>query len=194
MPDESFSWLHLTDLHYGLSSQDCLWPNLRPPFLESLEDLRDRCGPWDAVFFTGDLTQRGTKAEFDTMQEQFLDPLRQRLEELDSGNATFLAVPGNHDLKRPDPNSNDPAVDALLVKGRFKEIADKFWSGKGYQRVIVDAFQEYDRWWSDAPGRPDTASGLLPGDFSITLTVRGHKVGIVGLNTAFLQLEALIQT
>jgi 3',5'-cyclic AMP phosphodiesterase CpdA len=55
MTTDSFSWLHLTDFHYGLKGQDCLWPTLRQPFLESLAALYERCGPWDAVLFTGDL-------------------------------------------------------------------------------------------------------------------------------------------
>ncbi len=37
------------------------------------------------------------------MQEQVLDPLWQRLEELGAGHAKLIAVPGNHDLVRPDP-------------------------------------------------------------------------------------------
>jgi len=43
---DSFSWLHLTDFHYGLKGQGCLWPNLREPFLESLKSLHEKCGPW----------------------------------------------------------------------------------------------------------------------------------------------------
>ncbi len=55
MSTDCFSWLHLTDFHYGLKGQDCLWPTLRDPFLDSLAELHDRCGPWHAVLFTGDL-------------------------------------------------------------------------------------------------------------------------------------------
>ena len=54
MSADSFSWLHLTDFHYGLDGQDCLWPNLREPFLKSLDELHECCGPWDAVLFTGE--------------------------------------------------------------------------------------------------------------------------------------------
>jgi hypothetical protein len=70
MAKTSFSWLHLTDLHYGLKGQDCLWPNLREPFLESLGPLHDRCGPWDAVLFTGDLVQSGKSEQFDVWSKQ----------------------------------------------------------------------------------------------------------------------------
>ena len=54
MTTDSFSWLHLTDFHYGLKDQGCLWPTLRQPFLRDLAELYERCGPWDAVLFTGD--------------------------------------------------------------------------------------------------------------------------------------------
>ena len=59
MQRDGFAWLHLTDPHYGLSGQDCLWPNLRQPFLDDIAKLHGRCGPWDAVLFTGDLVQSG---------------------------------------------------------------------------------------------------------------------------------------
>jgi 3',5'-cyclic AMP phosphodiesterase CpdA len=75
MPDTCFAWLHLTDLHYGLKGQDCLWPSLRQPFLDDLGALHDRCGPWDAVLFTGDLVQSGEPDQFAAMQRQVLDPL-----------------------------------------------------------------------------------------------------------------------
>lgn len=57
MPPTAFSWLHLTDFHYGLKGQKPLWPNLRQPFLDDLPRLHGHCGPWQAVLFTGDLAQ-----------------------------------------------------------------------------------------------------------------------------------------
>jgi hypothetical protein len=79
MPTDSFSWLHLTDFHYGLKGQDCLWPTLREPFLDSLAALHERCGRWDAVLFTGDLVQSGETAQFEKMQAEVLDPLWEKL-------------------------------------------------------------------------------------------------------------------
>jgi hypothetical protein len=127
MPTSSFSWLHLTDFHYGLKGQDCLWPTLREPFLDSLAALHDRCGPWDAVFFTGDLVQSGETAQFEKMQAEVLDPLWEKLREIGSGNAVLLAVPGNHDLYRPNPNEDNAAIDTLLEKDGFQRIEAKFW-------------------------------------------------------------------
>ncbi len=187
MPTSSFSWLHLTDLHYGLKGQGHLWPTLREPFLESLGPLHDRCGPWDAVLFTGDLVQSGESAQFERMQAEFLDHLWKRLDELGSGGAVLLAVPGNHDLYRPNPQEDNAAIDALLEKDGFPRIQEKFWDRPAgpYRGVIRDAFGAYSQWWEQAPHRPgDVKAGILPGDFSVSI----GRIGIVGLNTTFLQL------
>lgn len=191
MPANAFSWLHLTDFHYGLKGQDCLWPTLREPFLDSLASLHKRCGPWDAVLFTGDLVQSGESAQFEKMQAEVLNPLWERLRELGSGDAVLLAVPGNHDLYRPNPQEDNPAIDALLDKDGFHRIAAKFWDqpAGSYRRVIHDAFAAYVQWWEKDPRRPaGVKTGILPGDFSVSLHCGDRRIGIVGLNTTFLQL------
>ena len=194
MSTDAFSWLHLTDFHYGLNGQDCLWPNLREPFLESLEALHDRCGPWQAVLFTGDLVQSGESAQFAKMQAEVLDPLWEKLTALGSGDAVFLAVPGNHDLYRPRPelpDFDDPAMETLLRPGGFDSVEAKFWQQPAgtYRRAVNDVFAAYTEWWEKVPRRPvDLRGGALPGDFSATIPCGGRRVGIVGLNTTFLQL------
>lgn len=188
---DSFSWLHLTDLHFGLKDQDFLWPNLREPFFDDLAELHKRCGPWDAVLFTGDLVQSGKSEEYQKMQKDFLDRLWQELDKLDSGNAKLLAVPGNHDLYRPCPD-DDPAAERLLDEDGFERIKSKFWDqpAGSYRNVVKNAFAAYEQWWQAAPHRPAVLhAGILPGDFAATLETRGgRKIGIAGLNTAFLQL------
>ncbi|MEN9867717.1 MAG: hypothetical protein RL748_3307 [Pseudomonadota bacterium] len=191
MASTSFSWLHLTDLHFGLKGQDCLWPNLRQPFLDDLTELHKATGPWQAVLFTGDLVQQGKSAEFAEMQKAVLDRLWQKLAELGSGDAVLLAVPGNHDLYRPDPKADNAAVDTLLEPGEFQRIAAKFWDKPAgpYRTVVKEAFAAYTEWWQATPKRaPDIAHGIIPGDFACTLPCGEQRIGIIGLNTAFLQL------
>lgn len=192
MPTTSFSWLHLTDFHFGLDGQKILWPNLRQPFLDDLAALHAKTGPWNAVFFTGDLVQQGKPDEFKEMHKEVLNTLWEKLTELGSGNAVLLAVPGNHDLCRPDPKGDNAAVDKLLESDSFSDIAAKFWSNPigGYRNVINSAFAAYTEWWDAAPQRPkDLTTGELPGDFACTLECGEQRIGIVGLNTAFLQLQ-----
>lgn len=192
MPPTAFSWLHLTDFHYGLRGQKSLWPNLRQPFLDDLEALHKLTGPWQAVLFTGDMAQQGKSEEFREFQAEVLGRLWEKLEELDSGEAKLLAVPGNHDLFRPIRGTG--AVDMLSMPQMFGAIADTFWNenkpDNEYRRVIHNAFAAYAEWWKDNPHRPkDCAPGLLPGDFAYSLEHDGLRIGIVGLNTAFLQLQ-----
>jgi hypothetical protein len=196
----SFNWLHLTDLHFGLSDQPPLWPNIREAFFNDLAELRDRCGPWHAVLFTGDFVQSGSKDQYQELEKQVLRPLWDRLHTLESGGAVLLAVPGNHDLTRPDHKKPSAALSRLLdapgqecSEGLYK-IEGQFWSESDgeYRKVITDAFRNYVEWWTTSPsyrGRHEISHGALPGDFSTTLEFDGNlRIGIIGLNTTFLQL------
>lgn len=191
-PTNSFSWLHLTDFHFGLKDQNFLWSNLRQPFLDDLARVHEQTGSWQAVLFTGDLVQQGKSAEFQKMQKEVLNRLWEKLAELGSGDAILLAVPGNHDLYRPNPKEDNAAIDALLDRDGFSRIASKFWDNPSgaYRRVINDAFAAYSEWWQNAPHRPsDITKGILPGDFACTFECGEQRIGIIGLNTAFLQLQ-----
>lgn len=187
-----FSWLHLTDLHFGQSGQGPLWPNVKQAFFDDLAKLHERTGPWQVVLFSGDFVQRGMKAEFEQLEEFVIAPLWERMKELGS-EPYLLAVPGNHDLIRPEVTKPVPAaVRQLLRKDGFAEIADEFFDDPigEYREIINAAFAEYAAWWRTTPFRhPDVCEGILPGEFSVSLEVDNHRVGIVGLNTTFLQLE-----
>lgn len=190
---DAFNWLHLTDLHWGLTGQKHLWPTIRQKFFEDLGKLRSKTGPWHAVLFTGDLVQKGTKDEFQSLEDKVFGPLWQRFLELDC-DPVLLAVPGNHDLKRPPANSRSAAVRWLRTPTRFQDIAEEFWEDEKseYRREVTKAFGSYRQWWATRPHceRQDIQDGRkLPGDFATTfVTEGGHKIGVLGLNTTFLQL------
>jgi NACHT domain/Calcineurin-like phosphoesterase len=188
-----FNWLHLTDLHYGQKGQGPLWSNVRQAFFNDLAALYGRCGPWHAVLFTGDLVYSGNAAEFEQLEADVLSRLYAELERLGSGDAVLLAVPGNHDLARPDIRTKIPSnLRQLLRPGGMDEIADEFWiaSDTEYHQVIGKALSNYSAWWDKTPWRRGTLiqPGRLSGDFAATLTVGGRRIGIAGLNTTFLQL------
>ncbi|MCP4696301.1 MAG: AAA family ATPase [Gammaproteobacteria bacterium] len=186
--ETSFSWLHLSDLHQGMYDQDWLWPGMKELFFKDLERLHDKCGPWDLVLFSGDLTQCGSVEEF-----RKVDKLLQQLQEFlakqsPSSMPLLLAVPGNHDLVRPD--QKDLRVRLLRRWHDDSEVRDEFWGNADspYRQIVNQAFENYTIWWQQHAGKlKNYRSGLLPGDFSVTIKKGDAKLGIIGLNTSFLQ-------
>ena len=185
----SLRFIHLTDIHVGITGENWLYPNIEEKFFEDLRSQHRRSGPYDLLIFTGDLTQKGSKEEFDRFQQRLdriFDVLRK-----EGSTPLLLAVPGNHDLERPK--------DKLVVKTSrtwgdkdSKEIGDEFYERSGYfHDQIVKAFSNYHSWWAPyAKELPSVQEGLLPGEYATSLQIQGRRVGVVALNTAFLHLEA----
>lgn len=191
----SLGWLSIADLHVGTSDASTSWPHLEDELRRDLERVHRHAGPFDFVLCAGDLVQNGTREELDRVGAR-LDALFAHLGELGSRPA-LLVVPGNHDLVRPD--ERDPVVRPLLHWSHDPELrANHFWhetSGKPYRDVIATAFSELTAWlarWYEAhplgDGWTHERAGFMPGDFAATLRKDGIALGVVGLNSAFLQL------
>lgn len=191
---DAFNWLHLADLHFGQANQPEVWPNVREAFLEDLKRLHDRAGPWDLLIFSGDLTSTGEGDEFNRVEDEVLTRIFELLRGLGSPDVKLLAVPGNHDLVRPNADEPTAALRQLLREGGFQEVAEEFWVKRDgeYAKIVTDAFSNYGKWWRSSRFRNGLTitDGILPGDFATTINVRGHPIGIVGLNTTFLQLTS----
>jgi 3',5'-cyclic AMP phosphodiesterase CpdA len=190
---EHFNWLHLTDLHFGQQGQGPLWPNIRDKFFEDLATIHDRCGPWHAVLFTGDLVYSGQRDQFERLETDVLGRLWDELKALGSADAVLLAVPGNHDLARPKQLS--AVIRHLIEPQLFDSIADEFWSEPSgeYRQAVTETLGAYSQWWATTRFRPPSIrDGLLPGDFGCTLEGGGRRIGIIGLNTTFLQLSSAL--
>jgi predicted MPP superfamily phosphohydrolase/GTPase SAR1 family protein/predicted secreted protein len=181
-------WLHLTDFHQGMNNQEWLWPTMRERLFEDLNKLHAKTGgPWDLVLFTGDLTQKGAAEEFNAL-EDMLAQLWEQFQSLGS-NPLLLAVPGNHDLLRPNPKKGTVKAFARWLED--KDIRDETWSRNPneYRSLLDDAFKPYTDWQHRSKlHAKGIHTGLLPGDFAFSFEKNGSKLGIVGLNSAFLQL------
>lgn len=182
-------WLHLTDLHQGMGGTNWLWPNVAAQAFADLERLHEVSGPWELVFFTGDLTQSGTAEEFKRLDET-LERLWRHLERLGS-RPRLVAVPGNHDLQWLD--QVEPVALALLQWHDNRKLQEHV-LGDGnnpYRERLGRAFANFVHWsqreapWFSSEG---LTRGLMPGDMSLSLALHGLDIGIVGLNSAFLQL------
>src|SRR6476661_3706838 len=138
------NWLHLTDLHRGLTGQGWLWTNVEQRFYEDLERIHSSAGPFDFVIFTGDLVQSGRAKEYVKLTET-IARLYKRLNALGS-NPLFLCIPGNHDLTRP-PN-NAPEMLRLLRWHDDPSIREEFWSNSRSStvRVVKKAFRNFVVW------------------------------------------------
>lgn len=183
-------WIHFSDLHLGSRAQKPLWPNVREALFADLERLHERSGPWQLVFFTGDLAQSGDPKEFLEV-DALLGRIWQRLEELGSPGALLLPIPGNHDLQRP-PRTR-AALRLLALPGGWEAVQEEFWEDPDseYRRLVVESLANYETWRLACPLVPSArfTRGLLPGDFSFTLAIDGLSIGVVGLNSTFLQLS-----
>jgi hypothetical protein len=169
--------------------QSYLWPNLEHVVLADLDRLHHRTGPWSAIFFTGDAVQRGADAEFDQfngIRERLLDAARSW-----GSDPAFLAVPGNHDLARPDRHSGPVSLADQWSSNA--DLREDFWSNsRNDLRQGVDrAFRSWTHWFESLPPDPrvQRRSGVLPGDFSATVQLEDLRLGVIGLNTSFLQLR-----
>lgn len=183
-----WNWLHLSDLHCGMRYSDWLWPGMERQVLGDLTRLHDVSGPWDFVFFTGDLVQQGHRREFDNL-DKLLERLWRHLGRLGS-NPCLIAVPGNHDLVRP----TGTAADTLISWAKDRAVPDEFWSNhdSAERALVSQAFQNYCDWWRRCPYTPDDVrEGSLPGDIAFIAEKDQYRLGVAGLNSTFLQLSNL---
>lgn len=183
----SFSWLHLSDLHYGHNKPQ-FWPTVNEAIKKDLRYVVERSGPWDVVVFTGDLVQRGNDNLYTSFTKVLDDWWAFFRSELKC-DPVLVTIPGNHDLVWQD--SADTGVQQLLQYCDDESIRDEFWSPSGALRSTVEqAFESYSQWeLKHTLPRPHTVSqGLLPGDRAWVVESKGFRVGIVGLNSSFLQL------
>jgi len=181
-------YLHLSDLHIGDSVQKGLISQTKKVLFEDIEYILPKLETLDLVFFTGDLVQKGTKDEF-----LLLDEFLANLWELFSShgqNPYLLCVPGNHDLERIN-DINDPTQKVMTnwLNENIKE--NYFWgSPNPYHDFVVERFNNYVEWYKKTSIRkPESINwGYLPGDFYCSLNLQDIKLGVVGLNSSFLQL------
>ena len=184
----TISWLHLTDLHMKATQGSTYWTSMRTKFHEDIKKIYHHCGPWDLVLFTGDITYSGLEKEFEQVNN-FLNELWSIFGKLNF-NPHFLAIPGNHDLVRLRPI--DIRAVALKTWHTENAIRKEFWEGgpkNQYRKAVNETFRHFSNWRSALPVQTlKVKEGILPGDFSVVFDKQGIQVGIIGLNSTFLQL------
>ena len=195
-----FRWLHFSDLHWGKTDHDIHWSRLEKALFDDFGELCDLTGQagWDAVFFTGDIANTGSPEQFVAAGEK-INRILDELGEHGSRPQAFY-VPGNHDLQRiinPRSKTKKQLRDNLqsMVKFWFEENNGQFTDFFDrpdqclYMDGVQSVFSPYTNFWQAQPDFPSVTPGIVPGDFSVTLGPEDLKIGVVGLNSAFLHLE-----
>lgn len=191
-------WLHLTDLHYGAPEvSSIVYGDAKDDVLSDLATVAALAeGVPDVVFFTGDLVFAGRREQFAQLDEQVFAPIRSVFAELDAyaDPPLILPVPGNHDLDRKSVEKW--ALDAFAGyyrKGHNARHELLNGDGNKHRKQIEKCFGGYSSWFAQLqrtdPRWNTVRPGRIPGDYSITLTIRGVRLLVVGLNSAFLHLS-----
>ena len=186
---KQINWLHITDLHVGVSGYDILFPKLKHEFEKDLILMIRKIGRIDIVFFTGDITQAGKKEEFD-QANVYLNELWELFKKYNS-NPIFVCVPGNHDLERPEKSK--AVVKLIRDYHKDQENRELFWQDGDNEcmDLVKKSFSNYTDWYKKLtiPTPKEIFHGLMPGDFSCNIEVNKIKIGVLGLNTSFIQIS-----
>jgi tetratricopeptide (TPR) repeat protein/predicted phosphodiesterase len=184
------SILHISDLHFGMKGARTLWPTLKTLFHEDIRRIHRKSGPWEAVIFSGDLTQTGSSQEFSDLTRELVE-LWETFASL-GFKPEFIVVPGNHDLVRPEALDSVPLT--LKNWGNNEKLRELFWSTteNDYRKHVESCFSNFSKWLDSLNGLGVPVVGLrgaLPGDCSQVVNAGGTRLGVIGLNSAWLQLD-----
>jgi predicted MPP superfamily phosphohydrolase len=186
---KKITFLHLSDLHIGDRHQKGLISQVKLILFDDIEFILKKIQTLDVVFFTGDLVQEGTKSEYELLEVYLLELWK--LFEKFGHNPYLFCVPGNHDLER-FPNDNDPTL-KVLTNWINDDLKSKyFWiEPNTYYEFINQRFKNYLEWYKNTSIRKpaDIHWGFLPGDYYSNINLNNIELGIVGLNSSFLQLS-----
>lgn len=169
------NWLHLSDFHIGKDGYE-----ESEMFLRIIAHVRQNVADGfipDFIFVTGDIADKGASNQYEKFWDEFLHPLQEVIGR-DIHSRTFL-VPGNHDLDR---NVNK-AFDRVEFGKLTEQYFDPTTEGATSRKMLVDRFHNFVG--SDLTSRAGGFVGAA-GSFSEQVEVGKYKVGVVGVNTAWL--------
>jgi len=191
VPNNSYvSWLHVTDFHAGHRANDPYWPTVQAALLEDIRrPPSTKLAKPDLIFFTGDLAFSGEKKQYEDVRK-LLEALRREV-----GDIPVFACPGNHDLQRPREKLRSRYLWMRYLDDAFCSAErEAFWENESALRKSVNGlFESYSEFAqtleTTLPEGPRKAitRGIVAGDYQVSLDVRGVRLGIVSLNSAWRQ-------
>jgi predicted MPP superfamily phosphohydrolase len=186
---KTITWLHLSDLHMRSKEDDLFHGQAK--VADTLIDqiprlLAENALEPDVIFFTGDIAQSGEQDQYDTAFD-FITRLKQSLP---NGDATFISVPGNHDVHRKTVKRyarEEEAVSELLTDN---ERVYEFLTGPGHADDRERIFARLSNYFTFTKRLQDIAHPEVNHKWFFTRPYLSHSskgflVGIAGLNSAW---------
>jgi hypothetical protein len=158
----------------------------------------EKVGSLHLVLITGDLAFSGRQNEYGQVDE-FVANLETLLAELGTEQPLIIPVPGNHDVSRPDQRTARSCKLYLdYDNSEDEDVADlqkQIWHERDASPV-TPLFAEYMKWFKRRitptleQACVEVHHSFFPGDYSLIVEPEpGFKVGLVGLNTSWVQYK-----
>lgn len=170
-------WLHLSDVHENDKGEHAR-KNMYRHIIKEVEQRNSE--PPDVVFLTGDLAFAGTQEEYTALETDFIAPLKGVL----PPDCPLFMVPGNHDADRKraikprlwyaDEGERQTfhLIDQKGAAKRRDALMPRFSAYAAFEQRV----SAWGKDWLDSP----------EGAVSLIHKVRGKRMAVVGLNTAWL--------
>jgi len=173
MPNKT-TILHISDIHIE-SGTDKKFDRsvVLDPLLKRVKEDFNRGLKPEFIVVTGDIAYKGLKEEYDLATAFFNDLLTT----LELGPDKIFIVPGNHDVNRKKYRPSD-----VPVYSNMKGLNDEL---EHYRADLFKGMEDYFAFVKTYPHLQTIADDLIP--FVVPFTsVAGKKLGIVGLNSAWM--------
>ena len=190
---KEISYIHFSDLHIGQRWATQYLSNAKDIVIDDLKFICNKLGAVDVVLFTGDVVQSGSENEYDMFFEWFED-IKKCLE-CDGNTPYYLFVPGNHDLARSvdvDNSTHKILKNNWLTDDQLRDtlIWDKTKEYNQYCFKRLEAYSKFlARFYKENKLPSVYREGLIPGDFYAEVEIGDALLGVVGLNSSFLQID-----
>jgi len=172
-------WLHLSDFHVG--KDDYGEKTLFKHVLDHVSQKKKDGFTPDLIFITGDVAYNGADGQYKAFESKFLQ-LFYKIIGKEKQACTFF-VPGNHDINR-EIYKHLNRVSICKMGSRF---FDPTVQGFSERQQVLPRFEAYiNNPYLTPKGWINSEAGC----YAKSIEVRGTFLGILGINTAWLSLNA----
>jgi len=185
---ESTKILHLSDIHFGYPDPEKKQHGVSVAIKSAIDTHVKKYGAPNLCIFSGDLTQSGAESELilfeNWLETLFDDDLKQ--------NILLLIVPGNHEVERHTPLS-DEYFKALGLKRSAFETETKYSELRSKVLSQTSSFSNFITWHKKFKGKTqykvlsDWEKSIA--GCSASETINNLKIKVIGLNTALLSCD-----